>query len=150
MNHLSPAFIELNLKLKNKDDAISLLVDKLDENGCLKNKKKYLDAVLERENLLSTYCGHNIAIPHAVSKAVKKVSFGFCRTTNFEWDKKDESVQFILILALPDSKGEEDNYHIDLMSQIASLALEEEVREVWVNAKTEEDISKTFHQNFMP
>ena len=145
MNHLSPAFIELNLKLKNKDDAISLLVDKLDENGCLINKKKYLDAVLERENLLSTYCGHNIAIPHAVSKAVKKASLGFCRTTNLEWDKKDESVQFILILALPDSKGEEDNYHIDLMSQIASLALEDEVREVWVNAKTEEDISKTFH-----
>mgnify|MGYP005664446911 CR=1 FL=1 len=48
--------------------------------------------------------------PHAVSKAVKKVSFGFCRTTNLEWDKKDETVQFILILAIPDSKKEEDNF----------------------------------------
>ena len=145
MNHISPAFIELNLELKNKADAISVLVDKLDENGCLVNKKKYLNAVLERENLLSTYCGYHIAIPHAVSKAVKKVSFGFCRTTNLEWDKKDETVQFILILAIPDSKKEEDNYHIDLMSQIASLALEEEVREVWKNAEAKEEISKTFY-----
>ena len=145
MNHISPAFIELNLELKNKADAISVLVDKLDESGCLVNKKKYLNAVLERENLLSTYCGYHIAIPHAVSKAVKKVSFGFCRTTNLEWDKKDETVQFILILAIPDSKKEEDNYHIDLMSQIASLALEEKVREVWKNAKAKEEISRTFY-----
>ena len=145
MNHISPAFIELNLELKNKADAISVLVDKLDESGCLVNKKKYLNAVLERENLLSTYCGYHIAIPHAVSKAVKKVSFGFCRTTNLEWDKKDETVQFILILAIPDSKKEEDNYHIDLMSQIASLALEEKVRGVWKNAKAKEEISRTFY-----
>tara|TARA_A100001011_G_scaffold192644_1_gene201257 strand:+ start:25470 stop:25907 length:438 start_codon:yes stop_codon:yes gene_type:complete len=145
MNRISPAFIELNLELKNKADAISVLVDKLDESGCLVNKKKYLNAVLERENLLSTYCGYHIAIPHAVSKAVKKVSFGFCRTTNLEWDKKDETVQFILILAIPDSKKEEDNYHIDLMSQIASLALEEKVREVWKNAKAKEEISRTFY-----
>ena len=145
MNQISPAFIELNLKLKNKTDAISVLVDKLDENGCLVNKKKYLNAVLERENLLSTYCGYRIAIPHAVSEAVKKVSFGFCRTTNLEWDKKDETVQFILILAIPDSKKEEDNYHIDLMSQIASLALEEKVRGVWKNAKAKEEISRTFY-----
>ena len=145
MNRISPAFIELNLELKNKADAISVLVDKLDESGCLVNKKKYLNAVLERENLLSTYCGYHIAIPHAVSKAVKKVSFGFCRTTNLEWDKKDETVQFILILAIPDSKKEEDNYHIDLMSQIASLALEEKVRGVWKNAKAKEEISRTFY-----
>ena len=45
----------------------------------------------------------------------------------------------------PDSKKEEDNYHIDLMSQIASLALEEKVRGVWKNAKAKEEISRTFY-----
>lgn len=145
MELLTPAFIELNLKVKNKVEAISLLADKLDQRGCLVDKKKYLNDVLEREKLLTTYCGHHIAIPHAVSKAVKKVSFGFCRTANLEWDKNDEAVQFILILALPLKIREEDNNHIDLMSQIASLALEKEIREVWETAKTKEDISKTFY-----
>ena len=142
---MEPSFILLDQNFKNKSEALINLVEILHNNGCLNNKQKYLESIIEREKILSTYCGHNIAIPHAVSKAVKKVSFGFCRTTNLEWDKKDESVQFILILALPDSKGEEDNYHIDLMSQIASLALEEEVREVWKNAEAKEEISKTFY-----
>ena len=87
---------------------------------------------------------YNIAIPHAVSKAVKKVSFGFCRTVSLEWDKNDDKVKFILILAIPDSNQKEDNLHIDLMSQIASLALEEKVRKSWEEAKSVEEISKTF------
>ena len=93
---------------------------------------------------MSTYCGYNIAIPHAISKAVKKVSFGFCRTVSLEWDKNDDEVKFILILAIPDSNKKEDNLHIDLMSQIASLALEEKVRKSWEQAKSVEEISKTF------
>ena len=99
---------------------------------------------LKREELLSTYCGYNIAIPHAISKAVKKVSFGFCRTVSLEWDKNDDEVKFILILAIPDSNKKEDNLHIELMSQIASLALEEKVRKSWEEAKSVEEISKTF------
>ena len=84
MNLLSPAFIELNSELKNKSHALNFLVNKLDDKGCLSDRREYFDAVLKREELLSTYCGYNIAIPHAISKAVKKVSFGFCRTVSLE------------------------------------------------------------------
>ena len=93
MNLLSPAFIELNSELKNKSHALKFLVNKLDDKGCLSDKREYFDAVLKREELLSTYCGYNIAIPHAISKAVKKVSFGFCRTVSLEWDKNDDEVK---------------------------------------------------------
>lgn len=144
MNLLSPAFIELNSELKNKSHALNFLVNKLNDKGCLSDKREFFDAVLRREELLSTYCGYNIAIPHAISKAVRKVSFGFCRTVSLEWDKNDDEVKFILILAIPDSNKKEDNLHIDLMSQIASLALEEKVRKSWEEAKSVEEISKTF------
>ena len=80
MDKLIPAFIELNLEVQNKYQLISSLVDKFDQKGILSEKKEYLDAVLERENLLSTYCGYNVAIPHAISKSVKSSAFGFCRT----------------------------------------------------------------------
>ena len=61
-----------------------------------------------------------------------------------EWDKNDDEVKFILILAIPDSNKKEDNLHIDLMSHIASLALEEKVRKSWEEAKSVEEITKTF------
>lgn len=141
MSNLAPTFIELNLEGQNKVQIITELVDKLHQKGCLFEKKQYLDAVLERENILSTYCGYHIAIPHAVSKAVKKAAFGFCRITPIEWDKDDEKVQFILILAIPDSSN---NKHVDMMSQIAGLALEDKIRKIWKSAKTKDLIIKTF------
>ena len=141
MSKLAPTFIELNLEAQNKVQIITELVDKLHQKGCLFEKKQYLDAVLERENILSTYCGYHIAIPHAVSKAVKKAAFGFCRITPIEWDKDDEKVEFILILAIPDSSN---NKHVDMMSQIAGLALEDKIRKIWKSAKTKDLIIKTF------
>jgi mannitol/fructose-specific phosphotransferase system IIA component (Ntr-type) len=141
MSNLAPTFIELNLEGQNKVQIITELVDKLHQKGCLFEKKQYLDAVLERENILSTYCGYHIAIPHAVSKAVKKAAFGFCRITPIEWDKDDEKVEFILILAIPDSSN---NKHVDMMSQIAGLALEDKIRKIWKSAKTKDLIIKTF------
>tara|TARA_B100000767_G_C19653099_1_gene487645 strand:- start:198 stop:626 length:429 start_codon:yes stop_codon:yes gene_type:complete len=141
MSKLAPTFIELNLEGQNKVQIITELVDKLHQKGCLFEKKQYLDAVLERENILSTYCGYHIAIPHAVSKAVKKAAFGFCRITPLEWDKDDEKVEFILILAIPDSSN---NKHVDMMSQIAGLALEDKIRKIWKSAKTKDLIIKTF------
>ena len=141
MSKLAPTFIELNLEGQNKVQIITELVDKLHQKGCLFEKKQYLDAVLERENILSTYCGYHIAIPHAVSKAVKKAAFGFCRITPIEWDKDDEKVEFILILAIPDSSN---NKHVDMMSQIAGLALEDKIRKIWKSANTKDLIIKTF------
>jgi mannitol/fructose-specific phosphotransferase system IIA component (Ntr-type) len=141
MSKLAPTFIELNLEGQNKVQIITELVDKLHQKDCLFEKKQYLDAVLERENILSTYCGYHIAIPHAVSKAVKKAAFGFCRITPIEWDKDDEKVEFILILAIPDSSN---NKHVDMMSQIAGLALEDKIRKIWKSAKTKDLIIKTF------
>ena len=51
MNLLSPAFIELNSELKNKSHALNFLVNKLDDKGCLSDKREYFDAVLKREKL---------------------------------------------------------------------------------------------------
>ena len=144
MNQIEPSFILLDQDFKDKSEALLNLVDILDEKGCLNNKQKYLDSIIEREKMLSTYCGHNIAIPHAISKAVEKISYGFCRTNSMEWDKNDDPVKYILILAIPDIERKSDNYHIDLMSQVASIALEEGVRNIWKKAITEKEILKTF------
>ena len=61
------------------------------------------------------------------------------------WDEEDESVQFIILLAIPSAEDGEENKHIEMMSNVATIALEEDIREKWVNATTIEEIINTFN-----
>jgi hypothetical protein len=53
-------------------------------------------------------------------------------------------VQFIILLAIPEVAEGEENPHIGMMSEIATLALDEEIRAVWALARDEKTILKTF------
>jgi len=145
MKTIKPSFVDLNLNATSKKEAISLLVEHLWNEGKLSEKEYYFEAVLKREELLSTYCGYSIAIPHAESNAVKEASFVFGRTSDMVWDEEDESVQFIILLAIPSAEDGEENKHIEMMSNVATIALEEDIREKWVNATTIEEIINTFN-----
>jgi len=140
----TPAYIDLSLQANSKEAAIHKLAKGLVQAGVINDAETYVSDVLLREASLSTYCGYGIAIPHAASKAVVNPGFAFARTTDLVWDEDDEKVRFILALAVPQSNEGEDNHHIELMSQIATLALEEEVREVWEKAQTEQEIQESF------
>ena len=145
MSERLPTAVVLNLEASNKEVSLSLLADALFKAKKISSKSIYLQAVLEREKLLSTYCGEGIAIPHAASEAVLEPGFIFARTPGeMEWDADDEPVRFIILLAIPQVKEGEDNSHIEMMSEIASLALEEEVRTQWKKAKNSEAILETF------
>jgi mannitol/fructose-specific phosphotransferase system IIA component (Ntr-type) len=140
-----PSYVDLNLNSTSKKEAISLLVDHLWNEGKLSQKYPYLEAVLQREELLSTYCGYAIAIPHAESSAVNEASFVFGRTSAMVWDEEDEPVEFIILLAIPSVEEGKENKHIEIMSNVATIALEEDVRKKWANATTIEEIINTFN-----
>ena len=115
MKTIKPSFVDLNLNATSKKEAISLLVEHLWNEGKLSEKAQYLEAVLKREELLSTYCGYAIAIPHAESNTVKEASFAFGRTTDVSWDEEDEPVQYIILLAIPSHKELIENKHIEII-----------------------------------
>ena len=145
MNSIKPSFVDLNLNATSKKEVISLLVEHLWNKGKLSEKAHYLEAVLKRERLLSTYCGYAIAIPHAESNAVKEASFVFGRTSDITWDEEDETVKYIILLAIPSDEDSEENKHIEMMSNIATKALEVKIRKKWANATTIEEIINTFN-----
>jgi len=140
----TPAYIDLSLQANSKEAAILKLAKGMVQAGVIHDAETYVSDVLSREATLSTYCGYGIAIPHAASKAVVNPGFAFARTPELVWDEDDEKVRFILALAIPEGIEGEDNYHIELMSQIAILALEEEVRAVWERAQTHQEILESF------
>jgi mannitol/fructose-specific phosphotransferase system IIA component (Ntr-type) len=140
----TPAYIDLSLQANSKEAAILKLAKGMVQAGVIHDAETYVSDVLSREATLSTYCGYGIAIPHAASKAVVNPGFAFARTSDLVWDEDDEKVRFILALAIPVANEGGDNNHIELMSQIATLALEEEVRAVWERAQTHQEILESF------
>ena len=134
----------LDLKAKSKLEAINELAQVLLASKIISDKEAFVQDILKREEMMSTYCGYHIAIPHSVSSVVKQASFAFGRTSGITWDEDDEEVKFILILAIPDTQDGEDSQHIEMMSEIATLALEDEVREQWEKATTIAEIIQTF------
>lgn len=137
----------LDLKASNKEETIEELAQVLFESGKINDMEGYVKDIMSREKILSTYCGSNIAIPHSVSEFVNEASFAFGRSPGLNWDKDDDLVNFVIILAIPQLKEGEDTIHIEMMSAIAELALDDKIRSKWTNAKTAEDIIATFNEN---
>src|ERR1043165_10144573 len=61
---LKPQNIKVPLLAKQKTDAIAELVNLLAANSELKDAKKVLDSVLDREATRTTGIGNGLAIPH--------------------------------------------------------------------------------------
>ncbi|RPH33970.1 MAG: PTS sugar transporter subunit IIA [Bacteroidales bacterium] len=140
-------FITLNLKAKTKEQAINELAEMLYSGGKIKSVNGFIKSVIERENTVSTYCGSDIAIPHAASRYVIDAAFAFGRSNGFSWGEGDGNVNYIFLLAIPEVKGgdQSKSAHIAMMSSIAELALEEDVRQKWAIANTVEEILETFN-----
>ncbi len=123
--------VKLNQPPVSKEEAIRAAGELLVEQGCV--DEAYVEAMLERERLVSTYMGMGLAIPHGTSEAkslVKKtgivllqypegVSFG------------DEKAQLIFGIA---GVGDE---HLELLSKICEVLEDEEILE---KMKTTTDI----------
>ena len=48
---MEPSFILLDQNFKNKSEALINLVEILHNKGCLNNKQKYLESIIEREKI---------------------------------------------------------------------------------------------------
>ena len=70
---LSPASTIVDLRCDTKEVIIAELVDSLSASEAISDRDKVLQAVLEREKIMSTGIGDGIAIPHGKSDSVVKL-----------------------------------------------------------------------------
>ena len=70
---LSPDSTIVDLKGDTKEEIIAELVDSLSASEAISDRDKVLQAVLEREKIMSTGIGDGIAIPHGKSDSVVKL-----------------------------------------------------------------------------
>lgn len=137
---INESMIQLDLQAASKQDVILKLVELMDQAGKLSSKEEFIESVMQREDLLSTYCGSSVAIPHGISEAVIEPGICFARVKTMSWSMPEELVEFVFLLAVPKTKDQQNSPHLELLSAIAVSSLEESNREIWQKAKTKREI----------
>jgi mannitol PTS system EIIA component len=138
---LSVSNIKLNQAFSNKEEAIRFTGKILVDNGHV--EAGYVEKMLEREQLTSTFMGNNVAIPHGTEDArdlVQKTGLSVV-TVPSGVDFGDGNVVKVLIGIA--GKGDD---HLEILSNIAIVLSEEENIEKIVNASTEEEIISIFEE----
>ena len=115
---LAPSSIRLDATATDRDDAIRQAGAALIDAGAV--DPSYVDAMLERENSVSTFVGEGVAIPHgtlAGKDAVKDDAIVVLRFPDgVDWDGNDVTVAVGIA-----ARG---NGHIALLSQLATVLLD--------------------------
>jgi PTS system mannitol-specific IIA component len=131
---LAPASIRLDAVAADRDDAIRQAGAALIEAGAV--DPSYVDAMLERENSVSTFVGEGVAIPHgtlAGKDAVKDDAIVVLRfPAGVDWDGNPVSVAVGIA-----AKG---NGHIALLSQLATVLLDPEKAAALRGATTADEV----------
>ena len=138
--------ISLNLTAKSKNDVIDELVNMLFENGKLNDPKEYKAQILKREEESSTGLEEGIAIPHAKTAAVKvpTVAIGISKDgVDFNSLDGEPSKLFFMIAAPANAKDS----HIEVLSQLSTSLLDDDIREGILNAKSKEEIINILLKN---
>ena len=136
---LQPTCIKVPLASKDKESAITEMVDLLAENGLLKDRDGVLEAVLMREQTRSTGIGSGIAIPHGKCSGVEELVMAIGITQDpIEYDSIDNKpVSIILLLVSP---TDQTGPHIQALARISRLMLDEEFKTKLENADSAEEV----------
>ena len=113
--------IQLGLASVSKEDAIRAAGRLLVEQGCV--DESYIDAMLEREKLVTTYMGLGVAIPHGTSEEKARVKKSGVVLLQYPEgvDFGGEKAQLVFGIA---GVGDE---HLDLLASICTALEDEEV-----------------------
>ncbi|UUV19678.1 fructose-specific PTS transporter subunit EIIC [Fusobacteria bacterium ZRK30] len=134
--------VTLDLEAKSKAEVIEKLVKQLDHQGVLESKEEFLKAVLDREKLSPTGLEEGLAIPHGKSTAVKKATFAIARlkTPIEDWESIDEDNEVTLVFLLAIPKSEQGDTHIEVLTKLTSLFIQDGFIDKLQKAKTEDEI----------
>ncbi len=140
---LTKEFIIPNMQSTSKDDAIVELLSLFKDDSRVKDMELVQNAVLERENIMSTGVGKGFAIPHAKTNAINDIIVAFGKLEQpIDFKSLDEQpVSFIFLLV-----GKENHVgpHIKLLSRISRMMNKDEFRDALLNSKSAEDIYNLF------
>ena len=116
--------INLNAAPKTKSEALDMAVELMAKSGKIDDIESYRAKVYAREEESTTGVGEGIAIPHGKCSAVNAPGLAAMIIkdgVDFE-SLDDEPVKVLFLIAAPDTK---DNVHLDVLSKLSVLLMDE-------------------------
>lgn len=126
--------IALGRKPQDKADAIGQMVELLAKSGSLEDKKKFKQAILERERLSTTGIGEGIAIPHGKSSTMKRAALAaMVVPQGVDFASADGApVHLLFMIAVPEEGAE---LHLEVLERLAAMLMDEDFRKRLTAAK---------------
>lgn len=117
--------INLNASPQNKKEALDQAVELMVRSGKINDVEAYRKQVYAREEESTTGVGEGIAIPHGKCSAVNAPGLSaMVIKDGVDFDSLDgEPVNILFLIAAPDT---EDNVHMDVLSKLSVLLMDEE------------------------
>ncbi|MFQ5428997.1 MAG: PTS sugar transporter subunit IIA [Phycisphaerae bacterium] len=139
-NHAPRDSVQVPLEATDKTEAITLLVDRLAEQGHTDQRDELLRAVLEREAQRTTGIGRGLAIPHAKCDAVDKlvIAFGLPKQPIDFAAVDGQPVRLIALLVSP---THETSTHIQALAKLSRLVTQDKI----LNALLDADDADAFY-----
>lgn len=131
--------IVIDASAKSKEEIIEEMATRLAEGNYLHDKEQFVQAIWDREKQSSTGIGENVAIPHAKTSAVSKPAIAFARSiSGLDYDSLDGQPAHLFFM-IAASEGA-NNDHLQTLSRLSTLLIDQDFREQLMEAKDEADI----------
>ena len=126
---------------KSKNEALDQMVELMAKSGKINDLEAYRQEAYRREEEGTTGVGEGIAIPHGKGAFVDKPGLAAMVVKDgVDYDSLDgEPVHLIFLIAAPNTK---DNVHLDVLSKLSVLLMDEDFSRALQNAKSPEEFMK--------
>ncbi len=123
---------------KTKNEALDQIVELMDRSGKIRDLEAYRKQVYLREEESTTGIGEGIAIPHGKCDAVERPGLAAMVVRDgVDFDALDgEPVTLMFLIAAPNT---EDNVHLDVLSKLSVLMMDEDFSRSLREAKSVEE-----------
>lgn len=137
--------VKLGGQAKNKEDALEQMISLMVAGEKIDDVEKYRQGVYAREKESTTGIGEGIAIPHCKSDAVKAPGLAAMLVPDgVDYDSLDGApADLIFLIAAPDT---EENVHLDVLSKLSVLLMDENFTNRLRCAKTVEDFMRVIDE----
>jgi mannitol/fructose-specific phosphotransferase system IIA component (Ntr-type) len=113
------------------------------QNGCLRNRERALEDILEREQLSSTGIGGGFAVPHVFTEEANLPTLVFARSKEgIEFNARDGKPVHLLVLAFAHPKKK--NFFIQCLYHVVQFLKDPEMFQQLMEADTKQAVLELF------
>ncbi|WP_022940426.1 PTS sugar transporter subunit IIA [Psychromonas hadalis] len=108
--------------------------------------------IIKREDIVSTFAGQQVAIPHVITRSISEPTLSFVRikSEDFTWGGDDQDVRIIFLLCVPmqDDLQKIRQSQSYIFSSIAQLMSDTVIMDLWLTTSDQQQILNSLQAAF--